>query len=187
LLFRRAKPASRTSVEVATLSPVPVFVVRRAGGERAAANNGWVAVAADGRAPASALLARWAARHMARTGMAAVLVHIPPPHDAREAPEAAADREAAVAEAHAALRCGGFEHVTLAPIATSFDARDTLVDLAAGGVVGGPPGPPDLLVLATRGPAPLRRAALGAVAAYVVQHAPCALCLVPPPALAQTS
>ena len=29
-------------MEVATLSPVPVFVVRRAGGERAAAANGWI-------------------------------------------------------------------------------------------------------------------------------------------------
>ena len=68
-LGRRAK-ASRTSVEVATLSALPVFVVRRAGGERPAnANGGWVrAVAADGRAPSSLLLARWAARHVIRPG-----------------------------------------------------------------------------------------------------------------------
>lgn len=168
-------------MEVATLSPVPVYVVRRAGGTRPAAENGgWVAVAADGRAPASALLARWAARHViTRPGQAAVLAHVAP-HGASESPEV----EAALTEAADALRSSG-ARVTLARVATAFDTRDALVDLAGSGVQGGPPGAPDLLVLATRGPAPLRRAALGAVAAYVVQHAPAALCLVPPPALAK--
>lgn len=176
---RRAK-ASRTSVEVATLSPVPVYVVRRAGGARPAAENGgWVAVAADGRAPASALLARWAARHVTRPRQAAVLAHVAP-HGASESPEV----EASLNAAADALRSSG-ARVTLARVATAFDMRDALVDLAGSGVQGGPPGAPDLLVLATRGPAPLRRAALGAVAAYLVQHAPCALCLVPPPALAK--
>ena len=165
---------------MATLSPVPVFVVRRAAGGPGN-GNGWIAVAADGRAPASALLARWAARHVARPGVAAVLVHVPS-HGGAEAPET----EEALDGAAEALRSGFESRVTLARLATSFDARDALVDLAASGVEGGPPGAPELLVLGTRGPAPLRRAALGSVAAYVVQHAPCALCLVPPPALASS-
>jgi hypothetical protein len=36
-------------------------------------------------------------------------------------------------------------------------------------------GAPDLLILASRGPSALRRAALGSVSAYVAAHAPCVL------------
>ena len=87
------------------------------------------------------------------------------------------------AKALSDFSAGGGGSATVAELATAFDARDALVDLAETGVAGGA-GPPDLLILASRGPAALKRAALGSVCAYVIAHAPASLCVVPPPALA---
>jgi nucleotide-binding universal stress UspA family protein len=179
-----------TTADIAALSPVPVFIVRCGGsGARAADAPRLVAIAVDGHAPATALLARWAIAHALRPSDAVLLCHAKPPpgHMGVDAEAAAADERAATIDAAAKalsdFTAGGGGSATVAELATAFDARDALVDLAETGVAGGA-GPPDLLILASRGPAALKRAALGSVCAYVIAHAPASLCVVPPPALA---
>ncbi len=178
--------ASRTSLDVALLCAVPLFIVRPGSAAAADADAAGVparrrlvAIAVDGRAPTSALLARWARAHVLRADDDVLLCHVPPHAHPLEA-EAATERAAAVAAAAAELGPG----VRVAAIASAFDARDALVDLAESGLAqAGSPEPPHLMLLASRGPAALRRAALGSVSAYAVAHAPCALGLVPPTAL----
>jgi nucleotide-binding universal stress UspA family protein len=181
---------------VAALSPVPVFIVRGAAleppaaaeAEGAAAGQRFVAIAVDGASPGSALLTRWAVTHALRPSDAVLLCHKAPP-PARDAAAAAA-AEAEVRRCADLLTTyfseqasAGGRLVDGTHFASEFDVRDALVDLSESGIAGGPPGPPALLILGSRGPAALKRLALGSVAAYVVRHADCALALVPPIAL----
>ena len=61
------------------------------------------------------------------------------------------------------------------------DVRDLLVDLSESGL-DARVGPPDLLLLGTRGASArsLKRLVLGSTADYVIKAAACPLCLVPP-------
>jgi len=175
------RAASHVSTDIAATSPIPVFLVRsKAPPPDVEPPRRFVVIAVDGRKPTSTLLVRWATQHVLRPSDTVLLCHKPTGDKAAvEEVEACAD----------ALRIatrfteGQGTALTDSAFTSGFDVRDALVDLAQSGVAGVADGPPVLMVLASRGPAPLKRLALGSVCAYVVQHAACSLAVVPPPAL----
>ncbi len=179
--------ASHTTTDVAALSPVPVFIVRSAAQAAAAAapaqapsDARFVVIAVDGRAPSSSLLVRWATSNILRSNDTVLLCHKPTGEHEKDA---AAEVDKCSAMLRDFVAPGGGTAITDAAFTSAFDVRDALVDLAQSGVAGIAGGPPSLMVLASRGPSALKRAALGSVSSYVVQHAACSLALVPPPAL----
>jgi len=173
--------ASRTTLDVAAVSPVPVVIVR---GASRATNCGrrFVVLAVDGRAPTSTLLVKWACANVLSPTDTVLLCHMPTAAD-----DEATKQELALCDKMLlSFTAQGGKAITGHPLGSDFDVRDALVDLGQSGVAGISDGPPHLLVLAGRGPSALKRAApLGSVCQYMLCNADCPMAVVPPLALAQ--
>lgn len=171
--------ASRTTHDAAALSPLPVVIVRDA---PSTAGGRFMVVAVDGRAPSSSLLVKWACTNVLRPDDSILLCHKP-------------DAAGILTLKDEVQRCSQMLEAFVGPkgkaitnheLSSEYAVQDALVDLAQSGVPGIWDGPPHMLILASRGPGALKRAApLGSVCEYVVRHAQCSLAVVPPPALAQ--
>ena len=172
--------ASRTTHDAAALSPLPVVIVRDA---PSAGGGRFMVVAVDGRAPTSALLVKWACANVLRPEDTILLCHKP---DAAGTKDEAKDQVQRCSQMLDAFVGSKGKAVTTHELSSEYAVQDSLVDLAQSGVPGVWDGPPHMLILASRGPGALKRAApLGSVCDYVVRHAACSLAIVPPPALVE--
>ena len=185
---RLAAAAGPTSDDINALVPIPVYLVRcraqipptpGAGGPSEGGGRS-VVIALDGRTPTSLLLCKWALANALRPGDCVRLVHMPSGLIPKPSAESeGGDVDGVLSACKAALEEGGVKDVRLEVLRDWLeDARDALVDLSEAGDA------PALMILASRGPSALKRATLGSVCSYCVQHAACSLAIVPPLALA---